>query len=1150
MALDLYVNNERTENSSIMYRLVQPGYYETNIRLLDTDLDQTKDNISGNIIAEYKVNNGPEYRMRSKCTSFIQKLKLDSTVAQDYDISVTIKDALTLEVDRTYTMKVKFINAFPLADFVVYPKNVPYINAGTGDPDVRTLTEANYNTSPGTTFYGEGHTEEFNFLRLNALGNVVDETAALDTPVWLVGNPIHTIKLQSSIGEGFTDDDSFLPLTPINDRLKKTSIYTVPEDKSEYPISLFVYDGVDITPESPIITYDDATGEPSYYPFFYSTETIDGLPNPSNTILKNTIKVQTYPNATNFVELSSSLDHAPNYLPIDSSLWPFPSQLLYAAATSDPLITSTFVGSQWNTKGYNIYGEWGGEGDSLTTTSFLPFVSGYTFSLKYDDTQNGFLDYYTTSPTEETTVVVAVTATVQQVIQTSLINDWIPRQTTHIRYATMVIKPIPFGRKIYTPNYYNLINSSVSFEPITDATQSEFRIDNVTITSPNSPDTLVINSVPFHGTLSFDKLGKADISASFTTYHIPTDTSSTIYLTITDMVNVINSYDDVDERYYYTESSVPYTANKTKPFLSPNEWATADNVNGIIKQIYDAAALADASTYRYYPHHCLYGYLGLDGNPKALTWVDLECPTASEEMATWASRECYITEACTPISDEPPLNSRWSDHIGLDQNPNCIGEYCIMWKWGLEKKIFKQTCLTWDQVKCMEVNGEYGTKWKNDVPCDSFSELNCIRDTWRTCNIDKEYFPFNQCNSDTDRCDLVTTIPYQHENKLFFVYPKEVHLINNDYRATLQAVFTKSDETNFFQNIAGASTGKENDIFVLDSVLSRVTHLELVNNKFYIADTWGNFGYRESVTGLNNPNDIHRDQNNLIWIADTGNSCVKKFSFNGRFMGLFFHEDFEKDPPKSVCVDSAEKVHILLNKKVMVFDYDGKYEFQYSLTQEVTQSVKINTNYNRECVYITYGTGIVKYFRTGSYAYALINNHECSDGAILNEIRSAHQDEHRNVYITVGEQILKVNDLMRIEQTKAVVSDAQPIAAKSLSDILIHEEEYIQPRTYLKAFHSLWDVVETLRNSLFYEVEGCKKYVPAVYEKEQLVLGQNEIVTNMTINRLAGQVWENLATMFDYFDPNCNSKYISPIVQLKETCCGNITSDIPQEIKC
>jgi hypothetical protein len=58
---------------------------------------------------------------------------------------------------------------------------------------------------------------------------------------------------------------------------------------------------------------------------------------------------------------------------------------------------------------------------------------------------------------------------------------------------------------------------------------------------------------------------------------------------------------------------------------------------------------------------------------------------------------------------------------------------------------------------------------------------------------------------------------------------------------------------------------------------------------------------------------------------------------------------------------------------------------------------------------------------------------------------------------------------------------------------------------------------------LFYETGGCKSFALPVYDKEDLKLGQNEIVTNAVINRLSEQLWTNLQSIAKYFDPTCKN---------------------------
>jgi hypothetical protein len=66
----------------------------------------------------------------------------------------------------------------------------------------------------------------------------------------------------------------------------------------------------------------------------------------------------------------------------------------------------------------------------------------------------------------------------------------------------------------------------------------------------------------------------------------------------------------------------------------------------------------------------------------------------------------------------------------------------------------------------------------------------------------------------------------------------------------------------------------------------------------------------------------------------------------------------------------------------------------------------------------------------------------------------------------------------------------------------------------------LWDNIELFRGSLFYNEFGRRLYTGPTYKKEDLIIGQNELVTNSVINRLCDQLWSNLKTLINYFDPN------------------------------
>jgi hypothetical protein len=137
------------------------------------------------------------------------------------------------------------------------------------------------------------------------------------------------------------------------------------------------------------------------------------------------------------------------------------------------------------------------------------------------------------------------------------------------------------------------------------------------------------------------------------------------------------------------------------------------------------------------------------------------------------------------------------------------------------------------------------------------------------------------------------------------------------------------------------------------------------------------------------------------------------------------------------------------------------------------------------------------------------------DGTFLQGFTSVYQDKYRNVYITVKDQIIRVADLMKLNRHRA-----QTIADVlwSPSEIYVHKDEYIQPWVYLKAFHRLWDNIELYRNSLFYNNVGRGVYTAPAYDKSELVIGQNELVTNAVINRICTQLWTNLRSLINFFN--------------------------------
>jgi hypothetical protein len=312
----------------------------------------------------------------------------------------------------------------------------------------------------------------------------------------------------------------------------------------------------------------------------------------------------------------------------------------------------------------------------------------------------------------------------------------------------------------------------------------------------------------------------------------------------------------------------------------------------------------------------------------------------------------------------------------------------------------------------------------------------------------------------------------------------------------------------------------QNKIYVLDSILSQVGvytyEPDTPGDDWVLFTNWGGYGTAISTNQFSNPNDIHIDQLDNVWVTDTGNSCVKHFSNTGTWINTIIDDELKLNAPLSVAVDSQKYVHILTNKEIRVYDYSGNYIRNYSYSEYVSNSapIKINTSYNREIIYFALTKQVVKFFRNGVFAGYIIKEKEN-----LPPITGLYQDEYRNLLITAGDRILKYPDLM----TQKLIKGKTPVFW-SLNDILINKEEYVQNWVYTRSFQRMWDNIEMTRNTLLYDnTNPCKTYKAPLYGKEKMIIGQNEIVTSTVINRVLSYLWENYKTLIDYFDPNCDS---------------------------
>lgn len=885
------------------------------------------------------------------------------------------------------------------------------------------------------------------------------------------------------------------------------------------PINVWITN-TSITTAGPIITYTD-DGEVQYYPFFQSSIDINGQQ--LNDLTKDNIEVRTYPKVSNSKLLQSPFAISPEYdifetytyiLPLDYSFDSFIAKSSTSSVYSK-IVEEKFLGTQWEISAdpqqNSTIIPWS------FTTPFLPNYKNFKFKLGYaNDTNDLFLPFYRLSPEYPTTVTITVSSF--RSIRVNLNTDWDEQLTVVVDKINTTFDPLPKIR-IHTPKYFNIIGEQVTFS-IAKTPRPPLRIEKVVLTSSKSLETLVLTQQHPTGTMSFDTLGLVDLQATGIIRDVYLEKEYPWSYLYNDIIEIVKEYNQVpNEDSFYTKDT-PYTLPyKEYPRLSPNEWAIADTVNSIIDKFYTTLEFLQKKSSPYFKKDKFYSYLGLkpkrvvtDKSRLALIWADLDCSRsllAPEDTLKWSHFESTTFDCLTSTWEQQTAEER------VIKDPSGVEKYCIKWTWFWRKAGFSDVDVTWKKTKSTE---EYAKKWRYEKCENDESVNNCDRTEWNVVTIDTEDFPI-PTNQTNEFCPIIDVDVIPTTKQIAIAYATEVHLVDNDYSCKHRARTSFADDSFNFQQIVALATTSEGMIVVLDGVIPRVSVFRIYKNTLLLHSVWGSFGRKDTLQGFNNPTDIHVDKYNFIWIADYGNKCLKKFTIKGKSIATISNSYLDSNPPLSVCVDSQDNLHCLTNNGIFVFDQYGEYKFQYNLNSEMTDINKINTSFNKEMIYVTYKYGVAKYFRTGIFSHYVMKDFVCGDKTILEGFNSLFQDAFANLYITVGDKILNVQDLQHMQQLKSAIN---PDLYWKLRDLKVHKEEYIQPWVYLKSFHRLWDNIELLRNALYYSSEDkCKTYTAPTYSKEDLIIGQNEVVTNAVINRLSEQLWSNMQGLINYFDPNC-----------------------------
>ena len=1100
MALELFVNYERTSNNGLFYRPISLGAFTCWAKLSNlegTQLDQNT--LVENYYGRLTLDKGNTFTDFNLLTGEFLSIVRPSPIVVPIEVYLyNINDTSFLSPLEIFSLSACFVTFIPKARMITWPHML--LDERTGQQEL--LDKTNYLLSRGNFFYGEGHTETFSL------------STSLNRPFarfqWLVGNKV----------EELSSTSLYPVLSTIDRDIQTVEISSNPGEEKEIPLSLRITTN-QIISSGPVFYYDDDTGVRKLYDYVATSLIPDPSLTPQRARYQTSIYVRTYPNFNNFQFESPFLSNVTT-LPPDYKNLAFTGSVKLTG--SFPLFQVSLSTTSWQlateTDSFSVEGNW------LYQTVPLPKIAAYQFSLGYETQFIEQPSLFKISSIADT--VVSSTVAIAKKIEIKLPPyDWQPRLESEI-YSDRTIILTPPALKIYAPNYYNLMNAKHEEERGTfygtkfyldlSKIAPKYELTSVTISATHSlfgpvdgVGTFTLNKenllLPFY--IDFAKIGTQTLTAVSTVLN-EAQQEITITNIFKDIVDISYMYDSIQlgEEYYKSEKTQSLILSSEAPLISPNEWTVEDNINSSILKIYNTVDEFKTNIFRYKPVSFLYGWMGYD----KYAWSDLECNVSNKPNLAWNKNECdeFESQLLSDQNDGFPLYWTQQQCDVSPRDPNCFQKYCIEWRWKSRQRQPATILTTWKSTQSLST---YSKKWKYE-PCEIDSvALNCQGGRWHISTIDPEYFPIPFCSSN-EACEIQSCVK-MNDNTLVVAYKSELNVLSETYNPKFLSRRGIADEIFNFASIKGISVNRDGTtLYVLDSALPRICAYKLQNNNLILTNSWGRFGLRTNGYGLNNPHDICVDPNtNNVIVSDVGNKCLKIYSSVGRHLKTIYIEEFENLPPLSVAVDSKELYHVLLSTKVVVLNNNGEYQFEYQLPSN-TNPTKIAASYNLETLYITHENGLLKYFRSGTYYDDMLLNIECENGNILSNFNGVHQDKLRNVFVCVNDKLLLLPDKMLLE-----VIETEPLNKLywQTKDVLIGKEEYIQPWVYIKSFHRLWDNIELIRTSLPHNNTKNKEYLSPKFDKNLLTIGQNELVTNSVINRLLYQLWSNVETLSLYF---------------------------------
>jgi DNA-binding beta-propeller fold protein YncE len=155
--------------------------------------------------------------------------------------------------------------------------------------------------------------------------------------------------------------------------------------------------------------------------------------------------------------------------------------------------------------------------------------------------------------------------------------------------------------------------------------------------------------------------------------------------------------------------------------------------------------------------------------------------------------------------------------------------------------------------------------------------------------------------------------------------------------APVQVIGSTGSEPGQFQAPRGLRTAPDGSLYVADSRNHRIQHLAADGS---VLKVWGSFAdvAASNAPGgtFNEPWDVAIGRDGSVYVSDTWNHRVQKFSADGNFIKMWGYFGQGEAPeafwgPRGLAVDKDGRLYVMDtgNKRVVIFDPDGNFISQF-----------------------------------------------------------------------------------------------------------------------------------------------------------------------------------------------------------------------------